>query len=219
MGKVFFLSHVLDEKTPTYAAKSKIILTHTRGIKKGDVCNEMAWAFTNHTGTHVDAPRHFIEKGKTVDQFPAEAWIFDKIELVTLTRVNSGRIIAPKDIGALARDTQFLLIKTGYERNRNRRAYWHNAPGLHPDLAGWLRKMCPGIRAVGMDIISVSSIQNRELGRAAHREFLGREILLVEDMKLSVLKAAPRKVLVAPVRVKNTDAAPCCVFAWSDQCG
>ncbi len=215
MSKVLFLSHILDEKTPTYAAKNKITLTHTRGIKRGDVCNEMSWAFTNHTGTHVDAPRHFIEDGKTIDHLPAEWWIFNKVELVNIPKVKPGQIITSKDIGLLPRGTELVLIKTGYEGNRYRKAYWHNAPGLHPEMAGWLMKMCPKIRAVGMDIISVSSIQNRELGRAAHREFLGRDILLIEDMRLSVLKGSPEKVLVAPMRVKNADAAPCCVFAWS----
>jgi kynurenine formamidase len=216
MNKILFLSHILDEKTPIYASKSKVTLERTRQMNKGDVCNEMSWNFTNHAGTHVDAPRHFVKKGKTVDQYPAEGWVFDKVSLVNLHKVKPGEIITLAGFGKLARDTQLVLIKTGFERYRGQKAFWHNGPGLHPELAAWLKKMCPHIRAVGMDIISVSSIQNRELGRAAHREFLGRDILLIEDMKLSVLKSVPQKVLVAPVRVKDGDAAPCCVFAWRD---
>lgn len=184
-------------------------------MSKGDTCNEMAWSIGNHAGTHVDAPRHFVQKGKTVDQFSSEDWLFNQVELVTLRSIKPGQMIMPEDVDSLRKDTELVLIKTGYERYRRTKAYWYNAPGLHPDLAGWFKKKCPKIRAVGMDIISISSIQHRELGRAAHREFLGRGILLVEDMKLSVLKIAPEKVLVAPLLVKNADAAPCCVFAWS----
>jgi kynurenine formamidase len=218
MSKVIFLSHILDEKTPTYAGKSKIMLTRTREIRKGDTCNEMSWVFSNHVGTHVDAPRHFVDKAKTIDQFPAAGWLFNKVELLRLRKTKPGQMIVPKDLRPLCKDTELVLIKTGYERLRGCKAYWNNAPGLHPDLALWLKKICPKVRAVGMDIISVSSIQNRELGREAHHEFLSRGILLVEDMKLSVLKRSPQKVLVAPMRVKNSDAAPCCVFAWSYGC-
>lgn len=214
MDKIFFLSHVLDEKTPGYGGIAKFALSKTMQMKKGDVCNEMSWILSNHVGTHIDAPRHFIEKGKTVDAFPAQAWLFDRIELVALPGLKPGHMISPKDFGKLKKDTELVLIKTGFERQRRHKSYWYNAPGLHPDLAGWLRKSCPGIRAVGMDLISISNLQQSQLGCAAHCEFLGRGILLAEDMKLSVLKKAPQKVLIAPMRVKDADAAPCSVFAW-----
>ncbi|MBF0489152.1 MAG: cyclase family protein [Candidatus Omnitrophica bacterium] len=215
MKALMFLSHVLDEQTPTYGGKGKISILKTRQMSKGDPCNEMAWAFSDHAGTHVDAPKHFIQKGKTIDQFLPEDWLFNTVELVVLNGVKAGQIIGPDDMPSLNKGTECVLIKTGYERFRKTQAYWDNAPGLHPDLAVWLKRSCPKIRAVGMDLISISSIGNRELGRASHREFLGREILLIEDMKLSVLKKSPHKVWVAPIRVKDADAAPCSIFAWS----
>jgi len=215
MDKIIFLSHILDSKTPCYGGAPGPSFELARQMKKGDPCNMMRWSMSNHVGTHVDAPRHFLKNGATVDQIPAGQWLFDKVGLVKLSGVKPGQMIIPADMGRLSSITEILLIKTGFERLRTYEVYWKNAPGLHPDLAGWLKKKCPKLRAVGMDIISVSSFQNRELGREAHREFLKRGILLVEDMKLSGLTKAPSKVLVAPLRVTDSDAAPCSVFAWS----
>jgi kynurenine formamidase len=215
MDKLIFLSHILDEKTPCYGGAPGPSFSSVKQMKKGDSCNMMRWSMSNHVGTHVDVPRHFLKSGTTADRFPAGQWLFDKVALVKLSRVKPGQIITPADMGNLPRGAQIVLIRTGFERLRTREVYWKNAPGLHPDLAGWLKKKCPNIRAVGMDIISVSSLNNRELGREAHREFLKRGIVLVEDMKLSGLMKAPFRVLVSPLRVKNSDAAPCSVFAWS----
>ena len=212
--KPVFLSHIIDERTPCYGGKSGIVLKNVRSIVSGDSCNEMHWSLGNHTGTHVDAPRHFCQDGKTVDQWGPAHWVFNKVALVRLRGITGGQMIMPDAIGLLSKDAEFVIIKTGYGRLRGRDAYWQNSPGLHPSLAGWLKRKCPGLRAVGMDIISVSSLQHRELGREAHREFLKRGIALVEDMKLSLLKKTPYRVVVAPVRVKDADGAPCTVIAW-----
>ena len=214
MERITFLSHVLQESTPTYGNKGRIALRPVRRMTKGDVCNEMHWSLGNHSGTHVDAPFHFVRKGPTLDQYAPLDWVFARVALVDVPSCAAGGMIMPEVLGRLRRDTDLLLLRTGFERFRGRTAYWKDAPGVHPDMAAALKEKCPGIRALGMDIISVSSSRERELGRAAHRAFLGRGILLVEDMKLSGLKRAPRQVVVAPVNVKGADAAPCTVFAW-----
>ncbi|MFH0753771.1 MAG: cyclase family protein [Candidatus Omnitrophota bacterium] len=210
-----FLSHVISEETPLYGGKKGLSFKKIKKIDAGDSCNQMCWTMGNHAGTHVDAPRHFISRGKTIDQVDAAGWFFQKISLSVIPAVKPGQLIGPEDLKGLRGDPEMLLIKTGFERFRNKDIYWKSSPGLHPDLAGWLKKECPGISAIGMDIISVSSLCDRELGRKAHREFLRRGILLVEDMKLVNLRKAPVKVVVAPLRVKEGDASPCSVFAWS----
>lgn len=215
MGRVLFLSHVLEDQTPLYGGKKDLSFQRARAMAQGDTCNTMRWSLGNHAGTHVDAPRHFIDKGKAIDRFSAGDWVFEHVAFVSLKRVRPGHIIRPEDMGRIARDTDLLLIKTGFERCRARDVYWKNSPGLHPDMAGWLKEKCPRIRAVGMDIISVSSLGNRDLGRQAHHEFLRRGMPLVEDMKLALLKTAPARVVVAPLRVKDSDASPCLVLAWS----
>jgi len=214
MQHLRLLSHTLCERTPLYGGKKEIRILPVQAIAKGDASNTMFWALPNHAGTHVDAPRHFVKNGLPVDRLPVDNWIFNKVVLKIIRGVEPGRILSERDIGKLPRSTDILLLKTGFERRRGQKVYWQDSPALQPSLAGWLKKQCPKLRAVGMDFISVSNIHNRELGRAAHRGFLGRRIILVEDMRLSGLRQDPKKILVAPLMVKDSDGAPCTVFAW-----
>jgi len=71
-----------------------------------------------------------------------------------------------------------------------------------------------------MDLISVTSREHREEGRAAHRAFLdpageGNPVLLIEDMALAHVRGALRAVCVSPLRVRDADGGPCTVFGWS----
>ena len=214
--KVCFLSHIINEQTPLYAGKKDIVLKSDRSIKKGSAYNTMHWSFPNHTGTHLDAPAHFIERGLSVTDFKASDWFFNRVSLVEVINAESGHIIKPEDIKDIE-DCQLLLIKTGFEKYRSGEIYWRNSPGLHPQLADYLREKCPSLKGVGVDFISISNLNNRELGREAHIAFLGDDIFLLEDMKLSELQETPDSVIVAPLLVEEADASPCTVFAM-DEC-
>ena len=69
-----------------------------------------------------------------------------------------------------------------------------------------------------MDFISITSYQNREIGRLAHRQFLGGKnpLLLVEDMDLSSLKKTPRSLICAPLLIENIDGSPVTIIAEID---
>jgi|Deesub1362B_J571_1020462.scaffolds.fasta_scaffold01777_5 kynurenine formamidase len=198
--RALFLSHVIDEKTPLYAGKNDINLGNN------------LFTMPYHTGTHIDSPAHFIEEGRSVTDFKAEELIFSRICLINVN-AEGGYIISPADIRDEIRDCDLLLIKTGFEKHRNEDMYWKNSPGLSPELATWLKENVKSIRAVGVDFISISSLSNRELGREAHRKFLGNEILLIEDMHLSEVEEEPDEVFVFPLRIENADGSPCTVLA------
>lgn len=209
--KTIFMSHVINSRTPLYGGRNNIRLESVRSIEKGDGCNEMFWAFPNHIGTHIDAPSHFMKDGRTISQLSPEDLIFNKVMLVDMQDIRAGHIISSEDMPDIG-DGEILLIRTGFEKYREERVYWENSPALYPDLAGWVTRRSPLIRAVGMDFLSVSSLSNREMGRAAHKAFLGKGLLLIEDMKLSGVDKAPDRVTVVPLMVEGADASPCTVF-------
>ena len=66
-----------------------------------------------------------------------------------------------------------------------------------------------------MDFISLTSYQNREIGREAHKNFLGgnNPILLVEDMDLSKIENTPRKLICVPILVHGLDGSPVTIIA------
>lgn len=93
--------------------------------------------------------------------------------------------------------------------------------GFHPDIYEYLKVNFPNIRLMGFDSISVSSIQHRDVGRAAHRAFLSPEhpILFLEDMDLTHIQPYTiiESLIVAPFRINNSDGIPCFIIATISQ--
>ena len=158
--------------------------------------------------------------GKSLSDYPAEFWEFNEIEMVDLSgEIDDCQIISHEFFDAVENNkTDLLLIKTGYGTFRGTDRYTLTPPGLGSDLALFFRKKFPKLRCIGMDLISVSSYNNREEGRKAHHAFLnpheGEPILLIEDMKLDT-NSSFNKVIVAPLLIDNADGAPCTVLAYT----
>jgi len=210
--KAVLLSHILNENTPLYGGKRDISLKADKTMGKGSHCRTMRWSFSNHSGTHIDAPAHFIEDGISVSDMRASDFIFSKIALVDIPDAGSGKVINCSDISSLG-DCELLLIRTGFEKYRGKDIYWADSPCLDPDLALLKKKKAKSLRAIGIDFISASNFKNSSVGIQAHKSILGNGICLIEDMKLSTLVDIPNMVVVAPVLVENADGAPCTVMA------
>ncbi|MEN8143465.1 MAG: cyclase family protein [Gemmatimonadota bacterium] len=130
---------------------------------------------SNHMGTHLDAPRHFVTNGMTIDQIPLE-WLYGPGVIVDLTDEMS-------DLGAYSPDMitsrvdvrkgDLLILHTGWHRfaqfgdEANEERYIHLHPGAHPDMVAWLLDM--EIKIWGVDAISTDHPMNLPIGR-----FLGK---------------------------------------------
>ncbi len=209
-----WLSHVIDNETPLFGGqKEGIRILAENAISAGDPCNTSIITMPAHAGTHVDAPRHFLATGQTIDNLPVETWLFQNPAVIDV-QVTPGQIIQPEDVVEdLPEETDLCLMRTGFEAFRQQDLFWEAGPGIGPEVANVLREQCPNLRAVGMDCISISSLKARDLGRKAHVAFLQKDILLIEDMKLSEIKKEQRllSVICLPLRVSDGDGAPCTV--------
>ena len=219
MNKPIYLSHPLSNDTPLYGGARNINIEQNTCICNGDTANSLTLSFPNHAGTHVDVPYHFFTNGKKLTDYDASQWIFNKPKLIDVP-CEDGYLVTYNDISEkINNDTDLLLIRTGYEKFRHKPKYWQKNPGLCVDLAKQLRLKHPNVRAIGMDIISLTSRLHREEGRKAHREFLGDHypsspIVLIEDMSLINYKDIITNVLIAPLIVNDADGAPCTVIAY-----
>jgi len=207
--KVVFLSHPISEGTPLFMGEKGVSIVRDKVLGRNS-CNTLKLSFPNHTSTHVDLPRHFIDNGPTLSDYPPQSWIFKRV--VVLDIEADGTLIMPDSI-KIKNDAELLIVRTGYEKKRTSADYWKKYPGVHPDVADHLAKKMPSIRAFGVDLISISSPLHRDLGRASHREFLSRNIMLIEDMKLSSMDFVPSMVIVLPLMIEHGDGAPCSILA------
>lgn len=214
-----YLSYFLGADTPFYGGDETFQIESVRSMTAGDVCNASRWSFLNHAGTHIDLPRHFSIDGKSLQEYPPDYWIFSKVALVDVSGCLPVSVVGPELLEEiqLSLDIELLLIKTGIGTFRGTATYWQAGPVFRPELAAYLRSRLRSLRAIGFDAISVSSWTDRIAGRNAHRSFLGGEapILLIEDVNLTPLDASQQifKVTVAPLLVREADAAPCTIIA------
>jgi len=187
--------------------------------------NSFLVSMTNHTGTHLDAPRHVFPSGSTIGQLPLARLMGEHPVLVDIAAVDDddliGEAMLAPHLGAL-RDADMALIRTRFGaryRTSEPARYSSHSPGFHPSAARWVRYNCPRIRLLIMDIISAGSPTHPQEGAAFHAEALqesGRHpVLLVEDAKLDLdlRQEDLGRVLVVPLLLAALDAAPTTVVA------
>lgn len=214
--KFRLLSYYLDRYTPLYGDTPAVKITYERQIKNGDSCNTAVITFQNHSGTHIDAPRHFFDSGRRISDFAIGDFVFCSPQVIDCPK-RRNQLVMPGDLKSL-RKCDLLLIRTGFHRYRKRREYRLNNPGISPGAALLIRRRHPHIRAVGIDSISISAFKNRPRGRQAHKilltedHFPGRPVCLIEDMDLSGNLKNLKKVYVAPLYFKKIDSISCTVI-------
>lgn len=218
MNKSVFLSHPVSINTPLYGGAKDINISIQTAISSGDTSNSLFLSFPNHVGTHLDVPYHFFDNGKKLTEYDSSFWIFNHPICVDVPS-KDGYLVKYNDVAnAIDKQTDLLLIRTGYEIYRNKKKYWQKNPGLSVNLATELRLNHPNIRAVGIDTISITSRLHRKEGRKAHKEFLGdafdsSPIILIEDMSLKRYTKIISQVIVAPLRINDADGAPSTIIA------
>lgn len=218
--KLIYLSYILDKDTPTYGNRNKLILDKKSDITNGSIANETIITTTAHIGTHLDMPYHFFNEGQTIEDFDCGYFDFNNILFIELNPKNL--VIKDELLEILEKIEnknryEILIVKTGICNIRDKEEFWKFNYGFDPYIAEYLREFFPNIRVFGFDSISVSSFQNRMIGRKAHKAFLNPKnpILLLEDMDLREVTKSNiiKKLTVAPVRIAKCDGVPCTVIA------
>ena len=211
-----FLSYFINEKTPLYGGENAILIEKRSQISNGASSNTKYLKLPNHTGTHIDFPNHFSDEGKIINDYSASFWRFKNVHAISYIAKNDEIIDKSLvDNYDIPTDTDFLIINTNFGSHREEKIYWNNNPGLSPNLAAPLKVRCPNLKAVGFDFISVSSYQNRLLGREAHKAFLlHNDILIIEDMKLDQIQGKTIKLVTAlPILIDKIYGCPITIIA------
>jgi arylformamidase len=168
----------------------------------GADCNVGRLDMGAHTGTHIDAPLHFIEgatgiEGTPLDAVIGPAWVVDARE-VTAT-------ITPGDIERLeipAGETR-LLFRTPNSRLWDLDTFSDEFIAFGAEAAQAL--VARGIRLVGIDYLSIAPFGDPA---PAHRAFLGAGVVVLEGVDLRAIEPGPYDLHAAPIRLVGSDGAP-----------
>ena len=177
-------------------------------IEDGDDANVTALSLSAHTGTHIDAPLHFIAKAKDVTQLSLEKLIgLAKVFSIRDTKKITADELRTFDIEPGDR----ILFKTN-----NSSKDWAALPFLEnyvymdETAASYLRDK--GVFCVGVDYLSVA-----EKGRGAevHHILLEKEILIIEGLYLQNVEPGSYEMLCLPLKIQDADGAPARVLLKS----
>ena len=177
------------------------VTTHV-STAKGDVCNVSAFFMSSHTGTHMDAPLHFLHGAKTMDDLPFDAVIGP----ARVVEIKDKTAIAPRELKKLKlRKGERILFKT-----RNSAKSW-SQPEFDKDFIYISKEGAAviaeaGVLTVGVDYLSVGGFYKD--GIETHHILLGAEVWIIEGLDLSKIKPGNYDLLCLPIKFQNGDGAP-----------
>ncbi len=214
-----FLSFPLSKETPGYGGKTNFTSKSVKSMCSGDSCNQTVLEFDTHLGTHIDAPRHFSESGKTLDEYEPSFWISKNPHILDVNSMPGEIIELSQFKDEISQECDFLIIRTGFEKYRHKEIFWSSNPGFSPESADFLRDWCKEIKYIGFDSISLTSYQHREVGKLAHKAFLDDDhpILIIEDMKVKHLSSKLKSVVISPLIFSGADGSPVTVIGELNQ--
>lgn len=151
-----------------------------------------------HTGTHIDAPLHMIENGATMSLYPIERYIA-KAKVLDFTHIEEA--ITKEDLQH--KDIQkgdFILLKT---RNSFTEEFDFNFVYLEQSGAEYLATL--NIQGVGIDALGIERAQP---DHETHKILLGKDIMIVEGLRLKEIEPGEYTLIVLPIKLLETEAAP-----------
>lgn len=192
--------------TPTYPGDPNIEITRWLRLEDGDPANVTLIKFGAHTGTHVDAPAHFLEGGKRVESLSLEVLIGEAhvFEVPSSTQVID-ESVAQKACSSGARR---ILFKTRNSDFWNARGQAFRPDYTYLDYTGANCLVEHNVKLVGIDYLSIEQFESEDF--AAHRLLLSHDVVIVEGLDLREVPCGRYELICLPLRIKDGggDGAP-----------
>jgi arylformamidase len=199
--KLLDVSVPLVAGMPAYPGNPDFELQPVKRIADGGSSNVSRLILGTHTGTHVDAPRHFIEDGVTVDALSLDLLI-GRARVVEISK--RGGIGAEELAEAGLREDLRVLLKTSNSALWNDTGFHQEYTYVNEEGARYLVEQ--GVKVIGVDYLSVE--QYKKAGAPAHRTLLSQGVVIIEGLNLSEVEPGMYEMYCLPLRVAGGDGAP-----------
>jgi arylformamidase len=178
----------------------RVILTQATSMKNGEQYNLSLLTCGTHVGTHIDAPYHFTEAGKTVDQLS----LYDLIGAALVVHIDADRITAEAlrtvDLKAYKR----ILFKTRNSELLKTGAF--NPEYVSLDYSAAELLVNNGVRVIGIDYLSIEAFESKT--QAVHKLLTENDMIILESLDLSNVEPGAYVLIALPLKLKNCDGAP-----------
>ncbi|MGM0472238.1 MAG: cyclase family protein [Bacillota bacterium] len=171
-----------------------------------DGFRESEITISSHTGTHIDAPAHMLEKGNyladlDVEEFMGAATIIDladkDISLIEIDHL--------KPYKQQIREVDFILLHTGWSNYWGAKQYYEDFPTLSEEAACWLAEF--ELKGIGVDAISIDVIDTTIF--PVHKLLMSAEMSIIENLtNLAEIDSQYFTLSVMPLKYQSADASP-----------
>ena len=196
---LYDITVAIDGRVAEWPGDTPLRLASVTRLDDGHSVNLSGLTVSPHTGSHADAPFHFLADGATIDALPLEPFIGP----ARVVDVTGRKRITVADLEA----TDFahaprLLLKTGGWPDPAR--FPRAIPVLAPEVPAWLGER--GVLLLGVDLPSVDEIRSHHL--PIHKALAAAGIHILESLNLAAVPAGLYELIAPPLKITGADAAP-----------
>lgn len=200
--KTYDVTVAISNELPVYPGDPRIDIQRTLSLDAGDVANVSHLSCGTHIGTHVDPPSHFVAGGITLDQLDLDTLV----GVARVIDVGDADVIDSEALGkANLEGATRVLFKT---RNSRLWAAPHEFAKdfVYLDTPAAEKLVAHGVKLVGIDYLSIEKFNFDE--PTTHLALLGNNVIVVEGLNLSEIKAGDYEMICLPMKIKDGDGGP-----------
>jgi len=198
---IFDISIGIDESLPLWPGDPELRLQWAAKIEQGDLVNLTELSMSIHTGTHIDAPLHFLPQGKSIDSLNLDVFVGEaqvvaipqEVDLITveilrkLPKINASRV----------------LFKTRNSQFWGTRDFQRDYVALEASAAQWL--VDQGVQLVGIDYLSIAPFNDPV---PTHKILLSNNVVIIESLDLRSVEPGLYTLICLPLKLMGREAAP-----------
>jgi arylformamidase len=203
MTRIYDVSISVRTGGLVYPGNPEILIEPQQAISKGAGANVSRITFGSHTGTHIDAAKHFFDDGQTIDQIPPEKFVGPAV-LIAFDEPDRASVGA-EDLKKHALDGQKrVLIRTRNSKRLSNPEFDVGYVFLAPDGAEYLVSI--GVELVGVDYLSIEQFHSGH--HKTHRTLLEKDVVIIEGLSLSEPEPGRYELICLPIKLEGLDGAP-----------
>ncbi len=191
----------ITDEMPVWPGDPGPDIVQTLSMEDGDICNLSKVVMSVHTGTHMDAPRHFIPDGVSMNGLPLDAVIGE----ARVVQINDPVAVRPAELPADLAAGERILFRT-----RNSAELWAR-PGFQEDFVYISNEAAQvlasrGVRTVGIDYLSIGGFHKDMV--ETHETILGAGIWVIEGLDLSQIEPGRYDMVCLPLKLAGVEGSP-----------
>ncbi len=206
------VSYPYTDFMAVYPNNPKFSIQRVQNLEKGDSANVSLITIGTHTGTHIDAPSHFVSGGKTIDQISLEA-LNGTAKLLDLRGNDeiTKKLLSHYDIVS----GDIVILKTDNSNVFHGEAVLKDYVTLDYEAAEYLAEK--NIKMICIDYMTIERPRaKRVAGRSIHNILLSKEVLIAEMLDLTQVVEGIYQVYCFPINIAGADGAPARVVLFKD---